>query len=444
MRALLLAGLVAGCAAAPEIDSVGEAVGEVDSGFPSPWERALFMAANRARSDPATVKGPSSTVYPAQAPLVFHKDLGRSARFHATNLETGMAPLMHPSPCTLKTDVGTSGCDGNPSCACTTGATCNSCGTCANGTDPFVRIKYFYTPGGSGEVAAAGYQDPWGVMDGWVDEAAGSDGHRTIVDGGGYGLVGFGHAGGTTGACWSTFDVGDFASAKPAPAKIASAAPKPYGGAAGTYRVYATWTDPAAGAPKDLSVSVDGKCMSMTKELGDPKLNATYYADVPLTAGCHPVFVVGHDAGGAHVAYPTTTAFTIAVGGGTCAGEMPQPASDCDAGSGVDGGAGGTGGSGGGGGGTGGSGGGGAGGTGGSGGGGTGGSGGGDGTGGNGGTGGSGGGGAADNPGGTGSSGGCAMALTDTTRGRGAIVAVLYVLVLAGFVIRRRTSRRDR
>ena len=90
----------------------------------------------------------------------------------------------------------------------------------------------------------------------------------------------------------------------------------------------------------------------MTKELGDPKLNATYYADVPLTAGCHPVFVVGHDAGGARRAYPTTTAFTIAVGGGTCAVEMAQPASDCDAGNpngGPDGGSGGSGGAGGGG-----------------------------------------------------------------------------------------------
>ena len=441
MRATLLLLLVAGCGVAPQIGAVAEAVGEVDNGYPSPWERALFMSANRARSDPSTVKGSASTIYPAQAPLVMHKDLARSARFHATTLETGKAPLMHESPCTLKTDVGTSGCDGSPSCACTTGATCNNCTTCAAGTPPFTRIGYFYTPGGSGEVAAAGYQDPWGVMDGWVDEAAGQDGHRMIVDGAGYGLVGFGHAEGTSGACWSTFDVGDFASAKPAPAKIASAAPKPFGGNAGTFRVYATWTDPASGAPKDLSVSVDGKCATMTKELGDPKLNATYYADVPLTAGCHPVFVVGHDAGGARVAYPTTTAFTIAVGGGTCAVEMAQPASDCDAGNpngGPDGGMGGTGGSGGGG--SGGSGGGG-----GSGGNGGSGGGGGDGTGGNGGTGGSGGGGSADNPGGThGSSGGCAIALTTTTRGRGMIVAVLYVLLLGGIVIRRRTSRRDR
>jgi hypothetical protein len=156
MRAALLLVFVAGCGVTPGIASSTEAVGEVDGTFPSAWERALFMAANRARSDPSTVKGPSSTVYPAQAPLVFHKDLARSARFHATTLETGKAPLMHPSPCTLRTDVGTSGCDGNPSCACTTGATCNNCNSCPDGTDPFVRIKYFYTPGGSGEVVVVG------------------------------------------------------------------------------------------------------------------------------------------------------------------------------------------------------------------------------------------------------------------------------------------------
>ncbi len=433
MRGVVLVVCFAGCVATPDLGFVSAAVGEVDSGYPSPWERALFMAANRSRSDPSTVKGSMSTIYAATAPLVFNQDLGRSSRFHATNLETGMAPLMHPSPCTLKTDVGTSGCDGNPSCACTTGATCNSCSSCPDGTDPFVRIGYFYAPGGTGEVAAAGYQDPWGVMDGWVDEAAGSDGHRMIIDGASYGLVGFGHAEGTSGACWPTFDVGDFASSKPAPAKIASAAPKPFGGNAGTFRVYATWTDPTSGAPTDLSASVDGKCTTMTKELGDPKLNATYYADVPLTAGCHPVFIVGHDAGGARWAYPTTTAFTIAVGSGSCAVEMAQPASDCDAGNpggGPDGGAAGSGGAGGGG---------------------SGGAGGGDCTGGNGGSGtgsgggGGSGGGAADNPS-TGAmhGSGCAMALTTTMREREMIVGALYVIVLGGFFIRRKMSRRDR
>src|SRR5262249_51323844 len=150
------------------------------------------------------------------------------------------APLMHESPCTLRTDVGTSGCDGTPSCACTTGATCMSCSNCPAGTGPFQRIGYFYTggSGGSGEVAAAGYGDPWSVMDGWGDGAAGADGHRQIVDGGGYGVVGFGHSEGAANACWRTFDVGDFNGAKPAPAKIASAAPKPFAGAAGSFRVY--------------------------------------------------------------------------------------------------------------------------------------------------------------------------------------------------------------
>lgn len=325
--------LVAGCTGGAPTPSGArsQALGEQQNGFPSPWERAVLMAANRARSDPSTVKGAQSTIYPAQPPLVLEYDLERSARFHATMLETGMAPLMHESPCTLKSDVGTSGCDGHPACGCTTGTTCNSCDNCPAGTSPFTRIQYFYAPGGDGEVAAAGYGDPWGVMDGWVDEAAGSDGHRMLIDSGAMGLVGFGHAeGGGSSACWPTFDVGDLASSKPTPAKLASAAPKPIGGAAGTYRIYATWSDPAGGAPLDLYAVVDGTCTAMmTKELGDPAKNATYDVDVPLGSGCHSVYVVGRDAAGTRWSYPTTTAFTIAVGGGSCAEEMAQPASSC-------------------------------------------------------------------------------------------------------------------
>src|SRR5262245_30735392 len=86
--------------------------------FANPWERALLMAANRARSDPAMVKGPSSAMYPARAPLVLDDNLARAARFHATTLEMGRAPLMHNSPCLLKPDVASAGCDGNPACAC--------------------------------------------------------------------------------------------------------------------------------------------------------------------------------------------------------------------------------------------------------------------------------------------------------------------------------------
>src|SRR5947208_495178 len=114
MRWLVLL-FCAGCFEAAT-GSLSAGVGEQQNGFPSRFERALFMAANRARSDPAQVKGPSSTIYAPQPPLVLQFDLSRSARFHAVMLENGMAPLMHNSPCTLKTDVGTSGCDGHPAC----------------------------------------------------------------------------------------------------------------------------------------------------------------------------------------------------------------------------------------------------------------------------------------------------------------------------------------
>ena len=191
-------------------------------------------------------------------------------------------------------------------------------------------VSATFRHGVNGEVAAAGYGDPWGVMDGWVDEAAGSDGHRAIVDGAAYTTAGFGHAGGTKGACWNTFDVGDFSGAKPTLANIASAAPKPISGPAGTFRVYATWQDKTGGAPKDLSAVVDGTCTAMTRELGTDTLNATYYADVPLTAGCHAVFVAGHTAAGVAALYPTTKAFTINVASAAnCADEVAQPASTC-------------------------------------------------------------------------------------------------------------------
>jgi hypothetical protein len=332
MRCAFLLVVMTGCAMSSPVGNLSQAVGEQQNGFPNPWERALFMAANRARSDPSTVKGSGSTIYPPTAPLVLTYDLERSARFHAVNLDKGPAPLMHESPCTLRTDVGTSGCDGTPSCACTTGATCMTCGNCPAGTGPFERIGYFYAPGGNGEIISAGYGDPWQSMDGFVDEAAGQDGHRQIVDGKGYGVVGFGHAAGAPSECYGSYDAGDFASQKPTPPKIASAAPKPIDGPAGTFRIYATWADPAGGAPKDLSAVVDGACTTVTLEFGKPSLNATYYADVPLSNGCHSVYVLGHDSGGTRVTYPTSTAFTIAVGGGSCAEEVAQPQASCEGG----------------------------------------------------------------------------------------------------------------
>jgi hypothetical protein len=373
---VLLAGgsnaLVAGCSNQPVPSGAGtpvasnagasgeavavtrQAIGEQQNGFPSPWERATFMAANRARSDPATVKGAASTVFPAVKPLVLEYPLEQSSRFHAVNLDDAGVTLMHTSPCTLNTDVATSGCTGAVSCACATPvpAMCAGCASDAGptnmcGTQAFTRIRYFY-PAGNAEVAAAGYRDPWSLMDGWVDEAAGADGHRRIIDSvesTGLGasdesVAGFGHAGGPVGCFQGMFDVGDFGPTTTAPPTIASAAPNPISAtAAATFTIYATWADPG-GAPADINAVVDGTCTPMTLELGTPTLNATYMAAVPLTAGCHSVFIVGDTSTGTRATYPTTTAFTIpvAAAAGSCADELPQPATACP---GVDGGVGG-------------------------------------------------------------------------------------------------------
>lgn len=333
MKKLLLLVLVAGCGGqitGPEVFET-QSFGDPEAGFPNPYERALFMAANRTRSDPSTIKGPQSKIYPAQAPLTLLYDLERSSRFHATMLDKGHAPLMHPSPCTLKSDVAATGCDGDPACGCTTGATCNSCSNCPDGTDVGTRIGYFHPGGrGWGEIIAAGYGDPWKTMDGFVDEPDGNDGHREIVTSGSYGVVGFGHAEGAAGQCYQSFDAGDFSSEKPAFGKIASAAPRPIKGPAGTFRVYATWADKTGGAPATLNAVVDGKCSAMQKELGDPKLNSTWYADVPLSSGCHTVYVVGTATTGETAKYPTSTAFTVPVAGAACADSLPQPAASCN------------------------------------------------------------------------------------------------------------------
>ena len=334
---LLVLGGCAGVVDGP-VTTESESLGDPENGFPSPYERALFMAANRTRSDPSTVKGSDSKIYPAAAPLTLAYDLERSSRFHSTMLSKGHAPLMHPSPCTLVAGVGASGCDGTPSCGCQGGVTCNTCDStaCTAGTDPGTRIQAFYTGAnrGWGEIIAAGYGDAWSTMDAWVDEPSSSDGHRQIVTSGSYGVVGFGHASDPT-ACYRGFDGGDFAGDKPAVPLIASAAPKPIAGAAGTFRVYATWADKTGGAPTALRAVVDGACHDMTRELGDPKLNATYYADVLLANGCHNAFVLGTAASGASAAYPTTTAFTINVGGAAnCPDSVPQPVASCDGGGG--------------------------------------------------------------------------------------------------------------
>ena len=146
--------------------------------------------------------------------------LNQSARFHSLIFVSHDVTLMHPSPCTLNTDVATSGCTGDPEPRSAPRPYPTACAACANpsstndlrdappsfasATSPAARAS---AP--PAEVAAAGYGDPIAVVDGWMDEAAGSDGHRKILTDQGTtaNTMGYGHASGSN--CWKTFDVGD-------------------------------------------------------------------------------------------------------------------------------------------------------------------------------------------------------------------------------------------
>jgi MYXO-CTERM domain-containing protein len=315
------------------------------------------MAINRARSDPQTVRGAQSATYAARPPVMWSYDLSRSSRFHATNLRLSNVTLMHSSPCPLNPNVATAGCDGNPTCACATPvpAMCAACATVAAvntcGTDTFARIAFFTagtTTRANGEVAAAGYADAMAVVDGWMDEAAGADGHRkNLTDQGiSSNTMGYGRSAGA--ACFSSFDVSDSASVNGLViAKLPTAAVRgPSNGAAGSYAFYATWADPVMGAPATINVVVDGACTVMARELGNDMLNATYKATLALTAGCHNYYVVAKDAAGTTMNFPTTGAITIPVASATactsdfmasapaatCSGTPPPPA---DAGAGA-------------------------------------------------------------------------------------------------------------
>lgn len=325
-----------------------EAVGEPVNGFPNADERLMIMAINRGRSDPSTVKGPMSTVYPPRPPVVWSYDLSRSSRFHATNLFDADVTLMHSSPCTLNTDVGTSGCDGSVACACASPVP-TMCAMCASqmaenscGTAPFTRIGYF-TSIANGEVAAAGYSDTFATVNGWLDEQAGSDGHRTnLLDQGiTSNTMGAGHVAGK-GACYSSFDVSDSGMQKGLTIpQMPSGSVQPVTGSASTmFTFYATWADASGGAPQALDVVVDGTCIPLTLELGTPTLNSTWSVAKTLSAGCHNYYYVATDSKGNTVLYPTTGSLDVTVtgsGGAACAADYEDAGTTitCPAGTGM-------------------------------------------------------------------------------------------------------------
>jgi hypothetical protein len=348
---IALAGMVGACGAptAPPIAVRQQGLGEPTSGFPTPDERLGIMALNRARSDPSTIKGPQSTNYPARPPVQWSYALSRSSRFHATNMLKGNVTLMHSSPCTLNSNIATANCDGTPSCACSGGTIPTKCRNCAdvadpikngcgstsgNGTDTFTRIGYF-TAGSSidasGEIVASGYPDPISTVDGWMDEPAGDDGHRTnILDVGvSSNVMGYGRVTGS--GCFDSYDVSDSGEDAAFQAvNLPTAAVSPSNGSAGSYTFYATWAD-SAGAPKSINVVVDSACTTMTKELGSDTLNATYKLATSLSAGCHTYRVVAYNQAGVRQAYPSTGSLTISAGSACSADyQATAPSAPCD------------------------------------------------------------------------------------------------------------------
>ena len=335
--------LLPACSATePSVAEITQAVGEPQNSFPTADERLGLMAINRGRSDPSTVKGPNSAFYPARPPVAWTYELSRSSRFHAINLQLTTTTLMHTSPCTLNTNVATANCNGAPACACAK-AVPVMCQNCANvpdintcGTDPFIRIGYF-TAGtntqANGEVAAAGYPDPWQSVLGWMTEAAGADGHRQNLCDQGItsNTMGFGHTGAS--GCWQSFDISDSGSnnALVVP-KLPVASVYPVRGNAGaSYGFYASWADPVSGAPQSIQVVVDGACTAMARELGTATLNETFLANKTLAAGCHTYYILATDAKGVRITYPTVGALQISVGGVACNGDYTpnQPSAIC-------------------------------------------------------------------------------------------------------------------
>jgi len=297
-----------------------QGVGVPKNGFPSWDERTLLILINRDRADPQTSLSsctaadcPDKGCYAAVPPVGWDYDLNRSARFHSTNLVASHAPLQHPSPCLLQSDIATTfpaTCDGSPTCACAgnvkcdcaTGCSCDSSlSSCV--TQPFDRIHAF-NPTGCAENIAAGYMDPVQTEQGFLLETCSCctstcppqftfcpngdvNGHRVSILNGGNSSVGTGEAPNGTRGCyqghWYTQDYGCGAAV---PTKLVAGTHFPKSGTSFTF--WANWFDTAE--PSQAAVVIDGTVHVMTHDRGTVTGNATYATQQTLASGCHPYY----------------------------------------------------------------------------------------------------------------------------------------------------------
>jgi MYXO-CTERM domain-containing protein len=298
----------------PRLVLAADPVGVPVNGFPSYQERLMLAAINRARADPNNVPLGTASMcsqqYPAQKPLMLNLNGSHAARFHTVNTMINHGGLSHNSYCTLRPDIGTSGCDGSDACACMPGTECFSCMTLGGcGTDPFTRASYFgYSA--NGEVGAAGNPDGFAAVAAWVGECAGQDGHRSILTSANEDEIGLGYAGPAMNGCWSALYFGDTGFEGVSTAVLPSGAHAPEMGS-GPTDLWAAYFSSAPAASVDAVV--DGHCNPMSLELGS-MTNGTFKVNVSIAAGCHQYWFLAKDASGNRSVYPEVGAY----GAGAC------------------------------------------------------------------------------------------------------------------------------
>jgi MYXO-CTERM domain-containing protein len=306
--------LALGCAPTADgggVAEVASALGEPMGDFPGYEERVAFYATNRARVSPATEGWPS---YAAQPPMQWNYQLNQSSRAHSLD--------MRDTPCFQ-----------HPSC---------------DGTDPFVRIKTFYTgPWTSmGENISGGDADPQTTVHNWIYElgaAPGETGHRDAIFSKDFTLLGVGFAAGgmTPTTKLKNFWTQDFVGTSVKRPRLTDGIHFPKSVAAGGKVTFgATYYDAAVGAGQpQLFAVVDGACTGLAFVRGTTALGA-YEGAATLADGCHAYYFVATLGDGVALAtYPDTGALEVGAGSAaaTCAlFTTTRPAATC-AGSGASG-----------------------------------------------------------------------------------------------------------
>ena len=347
--------------------SVEQALGEpilTDAGFvfPSWEERVIYVLTNRARTDPmkqqaeCTPGGYKACPWPeasdggcytAQPPLVWDLGLSRAARFHATYLSKGGIKLGHDNCCTLKNDIATSGCDGDPACACVAGTQAATCATGCSGatSSPSQRIGQF-TSGYSGEIAHQFYVDPVDIFHGWIDEqlispppltcvSNGNNGHRHLILKSGGPRIGAGHHRTATASCNSPYWVEDFGGGAVTIPRIPGAVHYPKAGTATTqFKFWSNWFHAGGGTPTRSAVVVNGNCRPMALEFGTTQ-NGSYKYQGTIPTGCQSYYFLFVDSAGTRITYPTVGSMTVS-SGTACTNDYSatQVPADCESGTG--------------------------------------------------------------------------------------------------------------